>query len=84
VVPPPEPAQLQNHGPVPVTAEAVPTLQRFVFVGTLVTSPFAEPHWPLTAAVAAACGNSIDKIKLSSARPQSATYLSMITFPDDS
>ncbi len=83
-MPPPEPAQLQNHGPLPVSAEAAPALQRFVFGGTFVTAPLAEPHWPLTAAAAGACGNSIDKIKLNrSVGPQDATYLSMRTFLDD-
>ena len=50
-MPPLEPAQLQSHRPLRVTAEAVPTLQRLVASGAFVTDPFAEPHWPLTAAV---------------------------------
>ena len=50
VVPPPEPAHDQAHGPVPLTAEAVPATQRFV-VGVLGKSaPFDEPHDPLIAA----------------------------------
>ena len=50
VVPPLLPAQLHDHGPLPVTADAVPALQRLV-VGALVRSaPFEEPHAPLTAA----------------------------------
>jgi hypothetical protein len=48
VAPPPDPAQVQSHGPAPVTVDAVPALQRFV-VGALVRSaPFEEPHAPLT------------------------------------
>ncbi len=48
--PPFEPAQLQFQGPVPLTAEAAPALQRPV-VGTLVRSaPFDVPQLPLTAA----------------------------------
>src|SRR5271157_3818799 len=48
VVPPPEPAHVQFHGPEPLTLEAVPALQRFA-VGALVRSaPFEEPHPPLT------------------------------------
>jgi hypothetical protein len=50
-MPPFVPAQLQYHGPLPVTTEAVPTLQRLVVGEVLVADPFAEPHWPLTAAV---------------------------------
>ena len=46
--PPLLPAQFQDHGPLPLTAEAVPALQRFA-VGALVRStPFEEPHAPLT------------------------------------
>jgi hypothetical protein len=49
VVPPPEPAQVQLHGPLPLTADAVPVLQRLA-VGLLVRSaPFEEPQTPLTA-----------------------------------
>jgi hypothetical protein len=43
------PAQVQVHGPLPLTADAVPALQRLP-VGALVRSaPFEEPHAPLTA-----------------------------------
>ncbi len=48
-VPPFDPAQVQFHGPTPVTVEAVPALQRFD-VGTVKKAcPFAEPHTPFTA-----------------------------------
>ena len=48
VVPPLEPAQVQLQGPLPLTLEAVPALQRFA-VGALVRSAaFEEPHAPLT------------------------------------
>ena len=48
VVPPPLPAQLHDHGPLPLTVDAVPVLQRLA-VGALVRSaPFEEPHAPLT------------------------------------
>jgi hypothetical protein len=51
VVPPPEPAQVQVQGPLPLTLDAVPALQRFA-VGLLVRSAaFEEPHAPLTAVV---------------------------------
>jgi len=54
VVPPPEPAQLHDHGPLPVTVDPVPALQRLV-VGALVRSaPFEEPHVPLTAVAGSA------------------------------
>ena len=50
MVPPAEPAQDQVHGPLPLTADAVPALRRLV-VGALVRLvPFEEPHAPLTAA----------------------------------
>ena len=49
VVPPLLPAQDQFHGPLPVTAEAVPTLQSPV-VGALLTAvPLAVPQEPFTA-----------------------------------
>ena len=49
VVPPLLPAQDQFHGPLPVTPEAVPTLQSPV-VGALLTAvPLAVPHEPFTA-----------------------------------
>jgi hypothetical protein len=48
-VPPLLPAQDQFHGPLPVTAEAVPALHRLV-VGALLTAlPLAVPHTPFTA-----------------------------------
>jgi hypothetical protein len=48
VVPPPDPAHVQVHGPEPLTLEAAPTLQRFA-VGVLVRSdPLEEPHAPFT------------------------------------
>ena len=50
VVPPFDPAQLQLHGPEPLTAEAVPALQRLVVGVVEVVSPFAEPQEPLTSA----------------------------------
>jgi hypothetical protein len=46
--PPLVPAQDQFHGPVPVTADAVPVVQRLVVGVTLVTTPFIEPHKPFT------------------------------------
>ena len=53
VVPPPEPAQVQVHGPEPLTLEGVPALHRFA-VGALVRSaPFEEPHTPFTGCVEA-------------------------------
>ena len=50
VVPPFDPAQLQLHGPEPLTAEAVPALQRLVVGAVEVGAPFAEPQEPLTTA----------------------------------
>jgi len=47
VVPPPLPAQLHDHGPLPFTVEAVPVLQRLV-VGFLVRlAPSDVPHVPV-------------------------------------
>jgi hypothetical protein len=44
VVPPFNPAQLQLHGPLPLTAQAEPVVQS-PLVGLLLTAtPFAEPH----------------------------------------
>ena len=51
VAPPFDPAQLQLHGPVPVTADAVPALHRLPPDGAVfVVAPFAAPHTPLTGA----------------------------------
>ena len=54
VVPPLLPAQLHDQGPLPLTVDAVPVVQRLA-VGALVrVAPFEEPHAPLTATVVAA------------------------------
>src|SRR3954447_15193265 len=51
VVPPLRPMQLQVHGPIPVTMEAVPVLHRLV-VGALVrVTPLAPPQAPYTVTV---------------------------------
>lgn len=47
VVPPPIPAQVQVHGPVPATAEAVPALHKCVGV-LLKVSPLSVPQTPFT------------------------------------
>jgi hypothetical protein len=57
VVPPPLPAQVHAHGPLPLTVDAVPALQRGA-VGALVRlPPFEGPHAPVTAEEAA-CAES--------------------------
>ena len=43
------PVQLHVHGPVPVTAEAVPALQRSVAGAPAKVAPSDDPHTPLTA-----------------------------------
>jgi hypothetical protein len=51
-VPPLLPAQLQDHGPEPLTVDAVPVLQR-PLAGTPGTpTPFALPHAPFTGVAA--------------------------------
>jgi hypothetical protein len=50
IVPPFEPAQVQLNGPVPLTADAVPVLQRAVVGAGFPVSLLAAPHAPLTAA----------------------------------
>src|SRR5208283_4248623 len=52
VDPPLDPAQDQFHGPVPVSAEAVPVLQRFELGAVVKPCPFDEPHAPLTSGLA--------------------------------
>jgi len=47
-VPPSLPTQLQRHGPLPLTAEAVPVLQRLVVGALLTGTSFDEPHKSLT------------------------------------
>jgi len=51
VVPSPAPAQVQSHGPVPVSVEAVPALHRLALGAIPAATPLAEPHAPLTAAI---------------------------------
>ncbi|MGH7061587.1 MAG: hypothetical protein ACREFH_14465 [Stellaceae bacterium] len=48
VAPPLLPAQLQRHGPLPETADAVPAAHRFVAGALFRAAPFEEPHTPLT------------------------------------
>lgn len=50
LLPPFEPLQFQNHGPVPRTAVAVPVLQRLVVGAEEKTLRFDEPQVPLIAA----------------------------------
>ena len=49
VVPPFAPLQLHVHGPVPLTAVAVPELQRFVLGAVVKVCKFELPQVPLTA-----------------------------------
>src|SRR5262245_31912937 len=51
VVPPPVPAQLQVHGPLPLTAEGVPTAHRLVVGAEVRVWPFDEPQTPFTGPV---------------------------------
>ena len=53
VVPPLEPPQLHVHGPEPATDDAVPAEQRLAEGLDDAIVPFADPHMPVTAAVAA-------------------------------
>jgi hypothetical protein len=48
LVPPLLPSHIQAQGPLPVTAVAVPALQRFVVGAVVTATPFAEPQTPLT------------------------------------
>ena len=48
VLPPLLPIQLQDHGPLPVTEDAVPELQRPVAGTVEKLPPLAEPHCPFT------------------------------------
>lgn len=49
-VPPLLPAQLQRHGPLPDTADAVPAAHKFVAGALFRVAPLEEPHAPLTEA----------------------------------
>jgi hypothetical protein len=49
VAPPPLPAQLHDHGPEPLTLEAVPALHRLAVGALLSVPPFEDPHTPLRA-----------------------------------
>jgi hypothetical protein len=49
--PPFSPVQLHVHGPLPLTAVAVPVLQRFVVGALLNDWPLADPQAPLTGVV---------------------------------
>ena len=49
VAPPFDPAQLQLHGPEPLTEDAVPALHRLLPGAAVSSAPFEEPQAPLTA-----------------------------------
>src|SRR5208283_341863 len=50
--PPFDPPQVQLHGPLPETEDAVPALQRFEVGALNKLCPFDEPHAPLTSRLA--------------------------------
>ena len=50
VLPPLLPAQLHDHGPLPLTVEAVPAVQRLAVGAVLTVAPFEQPHAPFTGA----------------------------------
>jgi hypothetical protein len=54
-----DPGQLQFHGPLPLTLEAVPALQRLRVGAVPVGTPFAEPHWPFTGADASCTAEQV-------------------------
>ena len=60
VVPPFDPIQPQVHGPIPLTAVAVPPLQRFVVGAVVDVCPFDAPQAPLTGVA----GNIADTMQL--------------------
>ena len=53
VVPPLLPVHVHDHALLPLTADAVPALQRFVVGALARLAPFEEPHAPLTVVVVA-------------------------------
>ena len=62
VVPRPLPKQVHDHGPLPLTVDAVPELQRLA-VGALVRlAPFEEPHAPVTNCACAEPRNTSPKL----------------------
>ena len=78
LAPPFAPAQLHDHGPLPLTAEAVPVVHRLV-VGTLPSeAPLDDPHAPLTAPVVLATVKLSVRVLLlvldSTKRPISLTH----------
>ena len=46
VVPPFDPVQFHDHGPLPLTAVDVPALQRLVLGSDVKVPPFDEPQTP--------------------------------------
>jgi hypothetical protein len=54
VVPPFVPAQVHDHGPLPVMVEAVPVVQRLVSGALLKSSPLEEPQAPFVFALCVA------------------------------
>ena len=52
LVPPFDPPQVQFHGPLPETEDAVPALQRFELGALVKLCPFDEPQVPLTSRLA--------------------------------
>ena len=51
VLPPLLPAQLHDHGPLPLTFDAVPAVQRFAVGAVLTVPPFEEPHAPFVSSI---------------------------------
>lgn len=68
VLPPPDPVQVQSHGPEPVTVEAVPVLHNPVVGVDVRACPLAAPHEPFTAA-------SLDAIQEAGAPPPDPAHV---------
>lgn len=67
VAPPLLPAQVQSHGPLPDTAEAIPVVHKFVLGLTLIGAALALPQTPAVA-IAAIDGDEKETIERNATR----------------
>jgi hypothetical protein len=77
-VPPSLLVQLQRHGPLPVTAEAVPVLQRSVVGALLTATSFDEPQESLTVG---GCGDGDAARSVGRGREVTETSTSIVELP---
>jgi hypothetical protein len=81
VVPPFVPAQVHDHGPLPVMIEAVPVVQRLVSGALLRSAPLDEPQAPFVAAPCVAQLAFVPPFVPSQAQAQGPVPLTAVAVP---